>query len=179
MECLARVRRGSAPMIVAIRAPMMAGQMWSLMFPRELPPGVGPGAEPKLQMREVDGRITPHSRILRRFQMTMWNVEDVDGEPEVVLVRWRVMETEGGDRHLIGAREDGITGRVSTAITMFDSSRMMAMTQSGRTYQLHGAPGYNADAQYVWEQWCVVNGVQISNDVTAEFYDDPKRVGYE
>jgi hypothetical protein len=111
--------------------------------------------------------------------MTMWNVEGIDGEPEVVLIRWRVMETESGDHHLVGAREDDFTGRVSTAITTFDAARMMAMTRSGRTYQLQGAPGYSADAQYVWEQWCIVNGVQISNDVTAAFYDEPKSVGYE
>lgn len=111
--------------------------------------------------------------------MTMWKVEGIDREPEVVLVRWRVMETESGDRHLVGAREDDFTGRVSTAITTFDSSRMMAVTRSGRTYQLQGAPGFNADAQYVWERWCIVNGVQISNDVSAAFYDEPKSVGYE
>jgi hypothetical protein len=109
--------------------------------------------------------------------MVMWNVEGVSGEPEIVLVRWRILETDSGERHLVGAREDDFTGRVSTAITTFDPSRMMAMTQSGRTYQLRGAPGYNADAQYVWERWCAVNGVQKSNDVTAAVYETPKGIG--
>jgi hypothetical protein len=109
--------------------------------------------------------------------MVMWNVQGVEGEPEIVLVRWRILETESGERHLVGAREDEFTGRVSTAITTFDPLRMMAMTQSGRTYQLRGAPGYNADAQYVWERWCAVNGVQKSNDVTAAVYETPKGIG--
>jgi hypothetical protein len=109
--------------------------------------------------------------------MAIWKVEDVDGEPEVVLVRWRILETDSGDRHLAGAREDDFTGRVSTAITTFDPARMMATTLSGRTYQLRGAPAYNPDAQYVWEQWCVVNEVRMSSDVTAAVYEEPKNIG--
>ena len=109
--------------------------------------------------------------------MTMWKVEGVNGEPEIALIRWRILETESGDRHLVGAREDDFTGRVSTAITSFDPSRMMVTTRSGRTYQLLGAPGYNADAQYVWEQWCVGNGVRKSSDVTAAVYEEPKSIG--
>jgi len=109
--------------------------------------------------------------------MTIWKVDGVVGEPEIVLVRWRILELEGGDRHLVGAREDNFTGRVSTAITTFDPSRMMATTRSGRTYQLRGAPGYNADAQYVWEQWCLGNGVRKSSDVTTAVYAEPKSIG--
>ena len=109
--------------------------------------------------------------------MVMWNVDGVDGEPEIVLVSWRILATDSGDRHLVGAREDDFTGRVSTAITTFDPSRMMATTLSGRKYQLHGAPGYDADAQYVWERWCNVNGVRIFRDVTAAVYEEPNRTG--
>jgi hypothetical protein len=109
--------------------------------------------------------------------MTIWNVDGVDGEPEITLVRWRILETDEGDRHLVGAREDDFTGRVSTAITTFDPSRMVAVTRSGRTYQLRGEPGYNADAQYVWERWCAVNSVQKSSDVTAAVYEAPKGIG--
>jgi hypothetical protein len=109
--------------------------------------------------------------------MTIWNVDGVDGEPEITLVRWRILETDEGDRHLVGAREDDFTGKVSTAITTFDPSRMVPVTRSGRTYQLRGEPGYNADAQYVWEQWCAVNSVAESNDVTAAVDEAPKGVG--
>lgn len=111
------------------------------------------------------------------FPMTIWNVDGIDGEPEITLVRCRILETDEGDRHLVGAREDDFTGRVSTAITTFDPSRMVAVTRSGRTYQLCGEPGYNADAQYVWEQWCAVNSVQASSDVTAAVYEAPKGIG--
>ena len=101
--------------------------------------------------------------------MTVWNVASVNGEPEIVLVRWRVMETDTGERHLVGARDD-FTGRVSTAITKFDPLRMVATTESGRIYQLRGAPGDNADAQYFWEKWCLLNGVRKSFDVSATAY---------
>jgi hypothetical protein len=115
------------------------------------------------------------SLFLREFQMTVWNVESVNGEPEIVLVRWRVMETGTCERHLVGVRDD-FTGRVSTAITTFDPLRMVATTESGRIYQLRGAPGDNADAQYVWEQWCLVNGVRKFNDVTDTVYKAPKNI---
>jgi hypothetical protein len=108
--------------------------------------------------------------------MTVWNVEDVKGEPEIVLVRWRILETGSGERHLVGAREDDFTGRVSTAVMTFDPLRMVATTRSGRTYQLRGEPGYNADAQYVWEQWCSVNGIQKSSDVSASVYEASKGI---
>jgi hypothetical protein len=108
--------------------------------------------------------------------MTVWNVEDVKGDPEIVLVRWRIMETDTGERHIVGARDD-FTGRVSTAITTFDPVRMVAKTESGRIYQLRGAPGYNADAEYVWEQWCLANDVRESSDVTTKVYEGPKSTG--
>lgn len=106
--------------------------------------------------------------------MPMWNVEDVKGEPQIVLIRWRVLETDTGERHLVGTREDDLTGRVSTAVTNFDPGRMLAATESGRIYRLRGAPGYNADAEYVWEQWCLVNGVQQSKDVTTDIMNNEK-----
>jgi hypothetical protein len=107
--------------------------------------------------------------------MTVWNVPSANGEPEIVLVRWRVMETDTGERPLVGARDD-FTGRVSTAITKFDPLRMVATTESGRIYQLRSAPGHNADAQYVWHRWCLVNGVRKFNDVTNTVYEAPKNI---
>jgi hypothetical protein len=41
---------------------------------------------------------------------------------------------------------------------------------------LRGAPGHNAEAQYVWEQWCLVNGVRKFNDVTDTVYEAPKSI---
>lgn len=84
--------------------------------------------------------------------MTIWNVEDVRGEPQIVLIRWRIVEIYTGDRRLVGAREDDLSGRVSTAVSNFDPERMLAAKHSGRIYRLQGAVGYNADAEYVWEQ---------------------------
>jgi hypothetical protein len=66
-----------------------------------------------------------------KVPMTIWNVDGVDGEPEITLVRWRILETDESDQHLVGAREDDFTGRVSTAITTFDPSRMVGSDSLG------------------------------------------------
>ncbi|QIE22861.1 hypothetical protein SBC2_08740 [Caballeronia sp. SBC2] len=102
--------------------------------------------------------------------MPVWQTARVEAEPEIILVRWRVLQTDCGDRHLVGARRDDFNGRVSSAIVELDVSRSVVVTRSGRIYQLEGAPGYNADAQYVWDNWCVVNGVTSYEDVTSSVY---------
>ena len=108
--------------------------------------------------------------------MAVWNVESFNGDPEIVLLCWRVMETDVGEHHLVGVRDD-FTGRVSTAIKPSDPSRMVATTESGRIYQLRGAPGDNADAQYFWEKWCLLNGVRKSFDVSATAYQGSNSIG--
>jgi hypothetical protein len=69
------------------------------------------------------------------------------------------------------------SGWLSTAVMTFDPLRMVATTRSGRTYQLRGEPGCNADAQYVWEQRRAGNGVQKSSDVSAAVYEASKGTG--
>jgi hypothetical protein len=77
------------------------------------------------------------------------------------------LETNDGHRHLVGARADDVDGRVSTAVVGLDVSLQVAVTQSGRIYQLSGPPGYSADGQYVWDRWRAVNGVASYEDVTS------------
>lgn len=45
-----------------------------------------------------------------------------------------------------------------------------ARTRSGRRYELAGASGLNADAQYVWHRWLEVNSVDEAEakDVTDD-----------
>lgn len=92
--------------------------------------------------------------------------------PEVILVRWRVFETEGGERHFVGTRADRWTGRVSSAIVEFDMTTRTGVTRSGRRYVLEGASGMSVDADYTWSVWCRANGVSNYRDVTDSLLDD-------
>lgn len=98
--------------------------------------------------------------------MAIWRARSIDDVPEVILVRWRVFETEGGERHFVGTRRDRWTGRVSSAIVEFDMTTRTGVTRSGRRYVLEGASGISVDANYTWAVWCRANGVVIYRDVT-------------
>ena len=98
--------------------------------------------------------------------MTIWKTNSVDLEPEIILVRWRIMKTAREELHFVGARTDYLTGRVSSAIVELDLSRRVGVTRSGRVYTLQGNPGFNVDADYVWSWWCGANQVTAWEDVT-------------
>ena len=98
--------------------------------------------------------------------MPIWKTLPVNQEPELSLIIWRIMQTEQGERHFVGIRDDDSTGRVSSAIVEFDAHTRRGVTRSGRVYQLCGKPGFSADAQYVWSRWCLANSVFKSTDVT-------------
>ena len=98
--------------------------------------------------------------------MPIWSVASIQQEPEVVLSSWRIMETPEGTRHFVGYNENWREGRVSSAIQEFDPVALVGRTRSGRVYKLCGTSGYNSDAEYVWNQWCHINGVPSSVDAT-------------
>lgn len=98
--------------------------------------------------------------------MPVWRVASIQQEPQVVLSSWRIMETPEGTRHFVGYNENWREGRVSSAIQAFDPVTLVGRTRSGRIYQLRGASGYNSDAEYVWAQWCYINKVTESVDVS-------------
>ena len=82
--------------------------------------------------------------------MAIWISAPVEFTPEVELVDWRVYRTaDDGSLHLVGARRDRGTGRISSPVTWWDLRTRCALTSSGRTYQLLGAPGRDSDAHYV------------------------------
>lgn len=100
--------------------------------------------------------------------MTLWNIGPVSLEPEVSITRWRVFEVDGGAKHFVGADERNFSGRVSSEIVAFDCEARRGRTVSGRVYQLIGSPGRTDDADYVWRNWCIVNGVKSFIDVTRQ-----------
>lgn len=102
--------------------------------------------------------------------MSIWRSRPVADVPDVVLLHWRVMQTDTGELHLVGIRPERGTGRVSSVVVEFDVRARVGVTRSGRRYQLEGTPGpdESGDADYVWAGWCQVNRVDAYRDVTEE-----------
>jgi len=96
----------------------------------------------------------------------IWKSQGLLEEPEIEISRWRVFETETGERHFVGVRAAQGTGRVSSSIIEFDILSRTGVTASGRRYVLVGEPGTDDEADYVWGLWARVNGVILARDVT-------------
>ncbi|AFQ52177.1 hypothetical protein [Burkholderia cepacia] len=100
--------------------------------------------------------------------MPIWRLPPSDEAPDVTLSSWRILEIDAGTRHFVGADALGFTGRVSSAITVFDRGTLRGQTLSGRVYQLVGQDGWSLDAEYVWKRWCALNNVKSYSDVTSQ-----------
>lgn len=100
----------------------------------------------------------------------IWSVPSPDQEPSLTLRDWLILECANGKRYLVGYCVERLEGRASTAIAEFDATKMRVRTASGRLYQLEGAPGFDADAIYVWRGYARVNGYVFARDVTAEYW---------
>jgi hypothetical protein len=103
--------------------------------------------------------------------MPVWRTAPVSDEPEIALVRWSVLETDDGQRHLVGARQDGLGGRVSSAVVELNVVARTGVTRSGRRYSLVGAPGFDLDADYVWNAWRRLNEVVSARNVTFDLFN--------
>ena len=104
--------------------------------------------------------------------MPIWHVAAVSEQPEILLCRWSVFETERGERHFVGQNMEEGTGRVSSAIASYDAPSKTGSTRSGRRYVLHGGPGFDEDGMHTWEVWKMVNNVTQATNVTAEYCVD-------
>lgn len=100
--------------------------------------------------------------------MPIWATTSVTESPTLVLIIYRILETDKGERHFVGYNWSDREGRVSTPVDEFDLATLTGRTRSGRIYQLQGRPGVDADAMYVWRAWCRVNGVERWEDVTSK-----------
>lgn len=110
--------------------------------------------------------------------MSIWKTKPVDDQPSLTLVRWRIFRSDRDENHFVGYCEENLEGRVSSAIQQFDPLTMRGVTQSGRVYELSGAPGFDSDALYVWDTWLRINRVPFCTDITDEVLSelsDPKR----
>ena len=104
--------------------------------------------------------------------MPIWTATPIEQTPELSLARWTIREVQPRNtRHLVGYNLTEQEGRVSSHITGYDAERHRVTTESGRVYELVGDPGYNDDAEYVWESWCRRLGTQAASwtDVTHDY----------
>ena len=60
-------------------------------------------------------------------------------------------------------------GTQQTTILKYDENTHRGVTQSGRVYELVGAPGYDSDAMYVWGVWLNKTGNPENIDITSEY----------
>lgn len=107
---------------------------------------------------------------------SIWPVESVDVQPEVVMINWSirsvVYETSGqATHHLVGYSENTHEGRVSSFIIDFDQSKKIVTTRSGRKYLLKGQPGFDGDAEHVWQNWKHMNQAHSECDVTNDYVE--------
>lgn len=106
--------------------------------------------------------------------MPLWRPAPPGRTPTVTLQRWRVIETERGERHFVGRDLADFSGRVSSAIQKYAASTHEGETLTGRKYRLDGPPGPDDDAEHVFQHWCRANQVTSVTDVTMEYWQPPR-----
>ena len=95
--------------------------------------------------------------------------EPVSVEPQIELSRWSARELPDGCIHLVGWNMGSREGRVGNTVRSFDAASAAVTTSTGRRYILCGAPGSDADAEYVWNRWRRIYRVEVWNDVTDRY----------
>lgn len=108
--------------------------------------------------------------------MPIWKPRPTSELPKIPLSRWRIYETDGGERHFAGVDMFDGSGRVSSPITVLDLVNRVGTTQTGRTYELVGGKGSSFHVDYVWARWCELYNVTSYTDITdrllAGVHDD-------
>jgi hypothetical protein len=104
-----------------------------------------------------------------------YQVPGIQHEPEATLKDWQILKVTFDDDtssfHLNG-RCQYHGGRFSTAIKEFNKDTMIAVTSSGRVYQLIGESGYNSDAAYIAGVWLTRNRAKLPAEDYSEKIDE-------
>ncbi|GMG90545.1 hypothetical protein Cmtc_17650 [Cupriavidus sp. TKC] len=102
-----------------------------------------------------------------------WGTGSLTSKPRFDLGGWSIVETDRGEKHLVGIDLENGTGQVSSTVVRFDTRTMRCETASGRIYVLHETTGVSTrEAWYVWDGWCRLNGVKSWTDVTSRYRQD-------
>ena len=104
-----------------------------------------------------------------RLAMSLLSSEPVEVQPVIWLERWRVFQADQASRHFVGFNAADQDGRVSTPIVLFNAAERSGVTFSGRRYVLVGPPGFDDDAEYVWELYATFFGFKEVVDVSGEY----------
>lgn len=99
--------------------------------------------------------------------MPVWESPSVADEPEVSISHWQILEISTGQRFFVGHDVRYNVGRVSTPVCNFDPVSLRGETQSGRRYQMFGAPCHDLDGQWLWGLCCRARGYDSFKDVAA------------
>jgi len=105
--------------------------------------------------------------------MTIWKTTPITEAPEINLTSWKIFEVSSElwpkvTRHFVGYNSTNKEGRVSSEIITFDAAEAKGVTNSGRVYRLSGRPGFNLDAEYVWNFWKSINKITQVTDITND-----------
>lgn len=99
-------------------------------------------------------------------------VDRVDSPEEATITRissWRFVSVKHPDgtvqRHFVGRAND--EGRLSTGVKLLDVRTMRATTESGRVYEVVGAPSDDVDAAYLYAKWLQYGGRTELKDLTG------------
>ncbi len=115
--------------------------------------------------------------------MQIWQIAPGEDGLQTTLRKWRLIEATYADsqnprtRHFVGRNVAHWSGRVSSAVIELDIAAKRGRTQSGRVYQLEGAPGIDAEALAVCELWACVNAVAAWRDITDELFAEARKSG--
>ena len=78
-------------------------------------------------------------------------VKSVTDEPEVVLIRWGLMQQNMLGYRLVGIHAASGLARVTSPIVAFEGLSLTAETESGRIYRLRGPSDDEAAARMIHE----------------------------
>jgi len=86
-------------------------------------------------------------------------------QPRLTLERWRIFLVDN-HWHVVAWCVESRDGRVTSRLASFDGARRLAITTTGRTYELAGAPGDDGDADYTWHWWRRRMGAPSVKEIT-------------
>jgi hypothetical protein len=116
----------------------------------------------------TDTRQIPDARAIA-------NAPPVKEQPHVELTDWAILEVDGGDRHLAGLHTRQTKIRLTTAIASFLAASRLIQTQSGRSYELLGAPTDDPILRLAIVAHAIRSGVTVTADASSEFWDTIRR----
>ncbi len=90
-------------------------------------------------------------------------VPPVPMQPTVRLFRWLVVAFPDGARHLVGRHDPAHEDRVSTPVKHVEPGKRLAITLSGRRYELVGPPGTRRDGRWIERIWLRARGLTLAD----------------